>query len=650
LRLVEYLYGEMSPEEEAEFVDRLEQQPKLKEQVAAYGRLKGELDVLGNPEPPPELVADILSRAARPRQMAVERQQPVPRSALAEFLAFLIRPQFGLGLAAVLVIAVGLYMVREARRPLAPGSPQDVRERLKPKVTAPAEKKAEKKEKAEKKAEETIAERSQTEAQEKAELREEEPSAIKVRDEVDEKSGDEAQAPPSDKSEATVAQLHPATEQAAAEEPESLPAGDEPRRVVADAEMPRAGLDGAPEANAGLVAATADREDSGGRGDVDKSNAGSTGGGMETRDRKKKEKASDLAATTAVFAADKQKKAGKKSKQASVSASTKKGSQADEKEGRVARVTGSDSLTRNALDNAALLKNAESRRKSQSGAGEEADGGVADGPPPPLIDDVRKETPAKTEEGVKRGQPIIAAPDNEAAVEGEGIVLSAGTEEDMGDLSTEDFDTTVVEAPRGIDEDAAGGAVSGAVQSTVVAEPPPSVMEPAVMMEKTSSKRKLFSLDFGGDDYVAPAREVEEKKPAAPADQDMEFKAAKEEKEAIVQEEKKVEVAKKAEAQVMSRAEPGAAKKDSSISCAEEWAQVVSHQSAGRYVEAMEAIKQFKSGGPCASFYRQERVSLKEAELLIARGEKKKARKILKKVRRFPAVEREAMELMDQLE
>lgn len=131
-RVVEFVYGELSATDEAAFRQELEQRPDLRAQVADLTALRRSIDTIETPEPPAEVVADILAYAAGRNR--VVRTEPVPekRLTLADIFGWLIRPQVGMAMAALLVVAVGVYMGESARRPMEPGSAQEVKERMRP--------------------------------------------------------------------------------------------------------------------------------------------------------------------------------------------------------------------------------------------------------------------------------------------------------------------------------------------------------------------------------------------------------------------------------------------------------------------------------------------------------------------------------------
>jgi len=131
-RVVEFVYGELSAADEAAFEKELEQRPDLKAQVAELTALQRSIDTIETPEPPAEVVADILAYAAGRNR--VVRTEPVPekRLTLADIFRWMVQPQVGMAMAAMLVVAVGVYMGQSARRPAEPGSAQEVKERMRP--------------------------------------------------------------------------------------------------------------------------------------------------------------------------------------------------------------------------------------------------------------------------------------------------------------------------------------------------------------------------------------------------------------------------------------------------------------------------------------------------------------------------------------
>jgi len=693
LRLMEYLYGEMTPAEEAEFLPLLEEHPELKERLAEYGRLKGTLDQLGNPEPPPELIANVLSRAAQPQRMSVARTESTARFGLAQLLAFMIRPQFGLGLAAMLVIAVGLYMVREARRPLEPGSPADVRERLKPKVTAKADKKAAQ----EAKKEEKIPEREEAPAPDaneaagadrKSALKTEEPAEEKAEAEpVEEATGEEETKKAQEKTVESPARAEGAAADSEdnAETREGLNSSDKrmqrglvdtPEAATRSAEQTeldgqlKAGLKGT--ADTGAANSFTGRSGEAAKKVTERLSAQAESARKMEEERRRADESSrkqdDRAKRGKEIALNDEapraggKKTARKSKKSSYAAKKDAG-KTKAKDAKLARVTGVSRLPeirQVEWDTGEEMVEDKEVKARKSGKRYEAEfkpepkkdaddqGG---GPPPAVLKELAKKEPARAEEERERSQPTALPPANQVAMEGEMIAETDDSVESGYYSSTGDVDKVALESQVATDSTETGGAVAGAMLNATTVESPPAANEPAPDEDAVASK-KSWSLDFGSDEYddsedagteMAIETAVEEKAVVLDQASDLSTVAAKEEKKSAP--------VKKAEESAPVVATAAKKKEDRpSVSCAEKWAQVVAHQSGGRYAKAMEALRLFKSGGQCASFYRQERISLKEAEILIARGEKKKARKLLKKVRRVPAVEREAMELMDQLD
>ncbi|MBM4353030.1 MAG: hypothetical protein FJ109_04425, partial [Deltaproteobacteria bacterium] len=138
IEVVDYLYGEMTPEHRAAFERRLQDEPALKAEVARLQALKIRLDGLPSSEPPPELVERVLAEAHAACRRR-ERQETGWLDRLAESLRWLVRPQAGIALAAMLVVAVGIYMAREAKQPTRPGTPEQAREEMRPLPSKPAD-------------------------------------------------------------------------------------------------------------------------------------------------------------------------------------------------------------------------------------------------------------------------------------------------------------------------------------------------------------------------------------------------------------------------------------------------------------------------------------------------------------------------------
>jgi hypothetical protein len=124
---VEYLYGEMDSVRQADFLKAMESAPELADEFAQLRTLKSKLDALESPAPPSEAVANIMVMAEK---SCTPKPEKAP-SRLAEWLYWLTRPQVGMGLAALLVVAVGLYVTREMDKPIQPGSREAARTEFK---------------------------------------------------------------------------------------------------------------------------------------------------------------------------------------------------------------------------------------------------------------------------------------------------------------------------------------------------------------------------------------------------------------------------------------------------------------------------------------------------------------------------------------
>ena len=121
LLAMEYVYGEMEPAARRAFEDALAADPELKAEVAAFQALRSRLSEVPDPEPPAHLVADILAMAD---QACVDRTR---RRSWSSLFQALLQPQVGLGLAALVVVAVGIYIMQEADKPMQPGSLESAR-------------------------------------------------------------------------------------------------------------------------------------------------------------------------------------------------------------------------------------------------------------------------------------------------------------------------------------------------------------------------------------------------------------------------------------------------------------------------------------------------------------------------------------------
>ncbi len=255
-RVIEYAYGELSPAEEAAFRQVLETSPELQHQLADLQLLRQRVDEVKTPEPHPEVVADILAHAASRRRVVRTESAPASRLTLAELFRWLMKPQVGLAMTALLVVAIGVYVGQEAKRKPEPGSPEAIRELARPsqvgdqaggrRLEAGAEAKA--KEELEAGEDQAGGRRLEAGAEAKAI---EEPEA------GEEQAGDRrleagAEAKARDQSEA-------AAEAKGEPEPEAMPERAPAKTIVATEaatrEEPRGGLDEAAGAGGGTMAA-----------------------------------------------------------------------------------------------------------------------------------------------------------------------------------------------------------------------------------------------------------------------------------------------------------------------------------------------------------------------------------------------------------
>jgi len=118
---VEYVYGDLPADRKAAFESEMAGNPALKEEVAQLAALKERLSEVSEVQPPEHLVASVLADAeefSRSRNIAKAPE----RSWVGLLQALLLRPQVGLGFVAVIVVALGIHVLREADRPAPPGS------------------------------------------------------------------------------------------------------------------------------------------------------------------------------------------------------------------------------------------------------------------------------------------------------------------------------------------------------------------------------------------------------------------------------------------------------------------------------------------------------------------------------------------------
>ena len=135
-RIIEYLYGDLEGTRLLALQREIESDPVLAQQLRETRQVLGLVDAVQDPDPAPELVTSVQMEA---RRVAHERKRGAATSSNQLVVALrrlLWRPELGIGIAAVLVVAVGLYMTREAKQP--DYHPNDT-QRLKEEIRLPKE-------------------------------------------------------------------------------------------------------------------------------------------------------------------------------------------------------------------------------------------------------------------------------------------------------------------------------------------------------------------------------------------------------------------------------------------------------------------------------------------------------------------------------
>ncbi len=748
-RVVEFIYGELSATDEAALRKELEQRPDLQAQVDELVALQRNLDTIETPEPPAEVVADIMAYAAG--RSRVVRTEPVPekRLTLADIFRWLTQPQVGMAMAAMLVVAVGVYMGQSARRPAEPGSAQEVKERMRP--TRAVSKKDEAPTAAAKAAPTTPARGKLTAADDPGESAvdespqfqqkeaEREPAATPAAAEAgaaatrqppgrdDGRAAQQkAEASGDDKNKASkaVADLplqEAKREEATAEKSRNIePTVEEPGQVDLDGTKAdqglsagttgsggRAGLDEGQRKGGDKVAVRSlvdslqrRRDDSGVASTSDRWNdQGATKDGNANLDNQLF-KAGDSANLGAAEGApvdssvelddsthkqvniprkERRKKvvakkvAGKKSETATgLSKDSSSGYNAktpallaESEEAPAEGVSSGGDVARgetrewvgntynraveeqaggaiSQVESTSLKKSAESHPKKPGFYKEKAD---TDGPAKPQ--EVAPNRPA-ARTSVDEGWGVVPTTvPSSSLLKPESVNPEAGSEYtvvvekgeaklDFGDDSSDDY--------------------RGVRQATESAPEAPAPVATAVPMEPVAEDVDLAELsvdeDSGGEDgeFAAPMADQEEpldiaSKQAVVTEKEIESKVNEEEANevvAMVTDEKKAEK-KKAEASKEKQQSDHASK------CDERWAQLLAFEAAGEHGKALKLMKMFRSG-PCEGTRSQSAMDMREAQIYIASGKRSKARKVLKRLQKVPAMEQKAMDMMESIE
>jgi hypothetical protein len=688
IEVVDYLYGEMTPERRAAFERRLQEEPALRAEVARFQALKTRLDGLPGIEPPPELVERVIAEAhaaCRKREQAevgwLER--------LAESFRWLLKPQAGVALAAMLVVAVGIYMAREAKQPSKPGTPEQAREEMRPlpeKSSAPA----------------VVGE------PEPAVVGEPEPAVVGEPEPAEEAPG--MAVAPAMPGQQAVGQK---TEQAAADSTVGAQVSDDRARgkdarsgdfVPASAAPPEASAEAPAAKDASSALAAAPSVPSGGAaagsepglladsvmplaGNV----AGRTGGLTPTADKGK----------------------------ADSGGAGSGGVSAGPDTGAVRRETGyrTQSQVDAATSSDSLQKFVEDAKKADQGDGDQAltrenqdyYKRTTESDRPVVVDGVRwdeKARPAaeETEKAPARvtteTKPVVMGGEDSAVTvtavaKPTETALPVSRDEEAEALSSPkskkqtglfSFGDDAEEGAAPVSQVSGGGkqpvAVVSGAEKTPTAQP--SVDESPVLVESRygEANRKeaageapeldATKQEEGWFEEVAAKSEEENaaQKEAAKAEKPEAARAAEknvakaEEPVAVKAEEKKLAkaeepvavkkvVAQKAAEDVEAKAEEkkgaeatATPAKEDKTDCAATWDKLLALEKAGKNADALTLLEKFRTGD-CAGYLSSETIGFKEADLLLASGQKDRARTVLRRMKQSsPPAEQKAVDIM----
>jgi hypothetical protein len=755
-RVVEFVYGELSATDEAALRKELGQRPELQAQVDELLALRRNLDTIETPEPPAEVLADIMAYAAGRNR--VVRTEPVPekRLTLADIFGWLTQPQVGMAMAAMLVVAVGVYMGQSARRPTEPGSAQEVKEQMRP--TRALSKKDEAPATAAKAEPTTPAsgklaaadETEQSKVGEPLELRQqrtaerapaatpatEEAAAAVTRrapqQEAVEPVQEEATASGEDKNK----ELELVPSQGSQEGKRVLAAAEKSRGIASTVEEPEQVALGGVKADQNLAATATG---SGGRGGLDEGQRKKGGDKVAVRSLvdslQRRRDDSGVTATNdrwddhgaakdgntdldnQVFKAGDSANLGvaqgapadttvelddSTHKQVNIPRKERRKKVVEKKVAGKKNGVGTGLAKERAVNNMktpalkAEMEEAPTEGIALGGDGsrgekrewvgntynraveDQAGGSFAHAEPATLKEDAKKEDAKSqvTEPGFYKeaaasdgpAKPQEVAPSRPAArtsvdaawgvvpstvpsgslVKPVSVNPEAGSEYtvvvekgeaklDFGDDASKDY--------RGLNQAAES---APQVPVAVAAEAPmePVIADDAELAELNSDE------DSGGEEgeLAAPMADQEEpvdlaSKKVAVAEEMVELQAKKEEANeaiAMAADEKKAEK-KKAETSDELKQSEHATK------CDERWAQLLAFEQAGEHGKALKLMKMFRSG-PCEGTRSQSAMDMREAQIYIASGKRSKARKVLKRLQKVPAMEQKAMDMMESIE
>jgi hypothetical protein len=751
-RVVEFVYGELSAVDDAALRKELEQRPDLQAQVDELVALQRNLDTIDTPEPPAEVVADIMAYAAGRNR--VVRTEPVPekRLTLADILRWLIQPQVGMAMAAMLVVAVGVYMGQSARRPTEPGSAREVKERMRPtravakknevsataakaesapptsgKLVAPDEavesKVAEPLEEQQKKDAERERAAAPPTAEKAAAARQapQQELAQPVMQEA-EASGEEQNAElelvPDQR--AKEGRREPAVTERS---PENMPVVEEPGQVVMDgakADQNMAAGAAGSGGSAGLgegqrkggdkvavrslvdslqrrrndsgVAAANDRWDDIGAkkdGNIDLDNQA-----FKTGDSANIGLAQGAPADSSVELDDsthKQVNIPRKERRKKVLEKKVAG----KKKSGVATGLAKESAATYNMKTPALaaeLEEAPAEGVSAGGdvargekrewvgntynravEGDNAGGSFSQSKTTPVKENAKAQVAESkfaeiAAESDGPTKPREAAPNRPAArtsvdaawgvvpttVPGGSLVKPVSVNPAAGSEYTAVVDKGEVKLDFGDDGVAKDNGFLSQATDTASQSPAPVVVTEAPMEPVMAESEDLGELatdeDLGGEDgeLAAPMADNEDSVDVAyqqkVVKRAMETQAQKEEANeviALVSDEKKAEKKKESKEELK--------KSDHATKCDERWAQLLAFEQAGEHGKALKLMKMFRTG-PCEGNRTESAMDMREAQIYIASGKRSKARKMLKRLQKVPAMEQKAMDMMESIE
>ncbi len=665
-RVVEFVYGELSPAAKAAFSQELARRPELQAQVDQLLALGQHLDHVPVPEPPPDVVADIMAYAAS-RHRVVASKQGRDRITLADLLGWLTTPQAGLAMAAVLVIAVGVYMGQSARRATEPGSAQEVKETMRPTRTVTA-------------------------------AQAPEPSA---KDEAQGEAPKPVVAKPEEKPAATTAPLEPELPQAGAFrsiEPVPGTASRDLDLPVPQRQSPVRGADSDSEAAASVDPAVVSPAA------PEESVAAEALAGLS--DAEKEQAVEDLGKVAVRTLVDGLDRGGKRNSGAKQAPTKKSQPKSDLKQREEVRpkdpARERKSVARQAVADDPALRSAQRNEMIAQGG---AVTGNEDRSPNQELERQKQEY-KRDELSVEKAERVIGTTSGESRKwlgntydlgEGEAVAKEAPPQNQVAVQvpSVAPQEVNATEEPTAIQP--AADEQRG-VAKTVVSEawgvvPSSNMGRPAAVsgsvnrsaetdsLAVQSSKKGKLTVDFGDDnladetvlaqtDPSPPARPTPAKPVAAPTEavavEESEERFDKDgaagvgfaqnvagvEGEATGQSDKKAsneETESLDDNNITFHADQKRNQAPAGAQCDQYWVEMMAFEKAGQADKALKLLALFKVG-ICQGTRSQDDIALHEAQLYIASGKRAKARKVLEKLQKVPAMEEKAMDMMEAIE